>query len=239
MPPAVLGGRMENIMREYILENLTGAETIDAAILILNNLVALAVSFFIMFTYKITYSGTAYSRKFNITLGAIAIITTMTMSVIGSNVALSLGMVGALSIIRFRTAVKDVRDAAFIFWAIAVGIGCGVSQYLLIGIGSVALLIFFLLTKSTVASGKLLLVVQGSAKAQNRMEGVVSEHFDNKAHLTVKNLGEDSCELVYSVGETVMKKADAKNQIDISQRLMRVEGVRRVNLVEQQDDIAR
>ncbi len=226
-------------MREFILENLTSGEAIDISVVLLNNLVAIIVAFFIMFTYKITYSGAAYSRKFNITLGGIAIITTMTMSIISSNVALSLGMVGALSIIRFRTAVKDVRDAAFIFWAIAVGIGCGVSQYTLIAVGSVALLCFFLVTKSGAASGKQLLVVQGTTKAQNQVEGIVSEHFSGKAHLTVKNLSEDACELVYTVSERALKKADSKNQIDIAQRLMRVDGVTRVNLVEQQDDIAR
>ncbi len=226
-------------MREFILEDLVSGATVDFAVVILNNLVALAVSFFIMFTYKITYSGTAYSRKFNITLGGITIITTMIMSIISNNVALSLGMVGALSIIRFRTAVKDVRDSAFIFWAIAVGIGCGVSQYVLIGVGSITLLCFFLLTKTTSASGKQLLVVQGSLRAQNQIEGIVSEHFSGRAHLTVKNLSEDMCEFVYSVGENVLKKSNKKNQIDIAQRLMRVEGVIRVNLVEQQDDISR
>ena len=180
-------------MREFILEDLVSGATVDFAVVILNNLVALAVSFFIMFTYKITYSGTAYSRKFNITLGGITIITTMIMSIISNNVALSLGMVGALSIIRFRTAVKDVRDSAFIFWAIAVGIGGGVSQYVLIGVGSITLLCFFLLTKTTSASGKQLLVVRGSLRAQNQIEGIVSEHFSGRAHLTVKNLSEDMC----------------------------------------------
>lgn len=84
-----------------------------------------------MFIYKISYVGTAYSRKFNISIGTITIITAMIMSIISNNIALSLGMVGALSIIRFRTAVKDVRDATYIFWAITqIGIGCGVLKIL-------------------------------------------------------------------------------------------------------------
>lgn len=226
-------------MREFILENLTSGETVSVAVVLLNNIVAMIAAFFIMFTYKITYSGTAYSKKFNVSLGGIVIITTMVMSVISSNVALSLGMVGALSIIRFRTAVKDVRDAAFIFWTIAVGIGCGVSQYVLIGVGSVFLLCFFLLTKSAITSGKQLLVVRGNLKAQNQIEGIVRDHFSGKAHLTVKNLSADTCELIYSVGENQLARANLKKQIDICQRLMRAEGVEQVNLVEQQDDIAR
>lgn len=226
-------------MREFIVENLSSAETISFAVIVLNNIVAVAAAFFIMFTYKITYSGTAYSRKFNVSIGAITIITTTIMSVISNNIALSLGMVGALSIIRFRTAVKDVRDASFIFWGIAVGIGCGVSQYALISVGSVFLMLFLLLTKNAVSSGRQLLVVQGKPEAQNQMEAIVSEHFSGKAHLTVKNLSAASCEMVYSIKEGMLHKANSENMIDISQRLMKVEGVERVNLVEQQDDIAR
>lgn len=226
-------------MREFIVENLSSAGTISFAVIVLNNIVAMAAAFFIMFTYKITYSGTAYSRKFNISIGAITLITTTIMSVISNNIALSLGMVGALSIIRFRTAVKDVRDASFIFWGIAAGIGCGVSQYSLIGVGSVFLMLFLLLTKNAVSSGRQLLIVQGRPTAQNEMEAIVSEHFAGKAHMTVKNVSANSCELVYSIKEGTLNKANEKNLIDISQRLMKIEGVERVNLVEQQDDIAR
>ena len=97
-------------MREFIVENLTNTEALSVTVILMNNIIALIVSFFIMFTYKISYVGSAYSRKFNISIGTITMITAMIMSIISNNIALSLGMVGALSIIRFRTAVKDVRD---------------------------------------------------------------------------------------------------------------------------------
>lgn len=226
-------------MREFILENLANEGTIDLMTVVANNLVALVASFFIMFVYKFTYSGTAYSRKFNVTLGAITITTTMIMGVISNNIALSLGMVGALSIIRFRTAVKDVRDAAFIFWAIAIGIGCGVSQYSLIGVGSVFLFLFMLCTRQSLASGQQLLIVRASLGAQNQVEAAIDSHFEEKAHLTMKNVTEDACEWVYRVKENTLKKANEKQMIDIGQRLMKLEGMRSVNLVEQQDDIAR
>ena len=160
-------------MREIILENLVTEGSMDVMTIVMNNLVALVAALFVMFAYKITYSGVAYSRKFNVSLGAIAITTTMIMGIISNNIALSLGMVGALSIIRFRTAIKDVRDSAFIFWAIAVGIGCGVSQYMLVGIGSLFLFAFMLLTKQSVSSGQQLMVIQAQPKAQNRIEKVV------------------------------------------------------------------
>lgn len=225
-------------MRAYILENLTNTQSLDLAVILLNNTVSFVMAFFIMFTYKLSYTGTAYSRRFNVAIGSITIITTMIMSIISNNVALSLGMVGALSIIRFRTAVKDVRDATYIFWAIAAGIGCGVSQYALIAIGSVFLLVFLQLTGKGFSSYRQMLVVQGESKALSRIEAAVSDFFDGKVKASMRNMTEESCELVYSIPEGMLEKASKKNQMDITEALIRISGVRRVNLVEQKDELS-
>ncbi len=226
-------------MREYIIENLMNTEALSVTVILLNNLVAIIAAFFIMFTYKISYTGPAYSRKFNISLGTITIITSMIMSIISNNVALSLGMVGALSIIRFRTAVKDVRDATYIFWAIAVGIGCGVSQYALIAIGSAFLLLFLLLTRKGFSANKKLMVVQGDANSLHKIEAAVDNYFGGKAHVSMRNVTETSCELVYSIGEGLLEKFAKDNNVDISEKLIRIDGVRRVNIVDQQDELSR
>lgn len=226
-------------MREFIVENLVNTESIGVAEILLNNVVALLVAFFVMFTYKITYSGASYSRKFNISLGAILITTTMIMSVISNNVALSLGMVGALSIIRFRTAVKDVKDATFIFWTIAAGIGCGVSQYSLVAIGSIFLLLFYLLTRQVSESGQMLLVIEGKPETHNEVLAVMDEHFHGKAHLTMKNMTDSSCELIYRVEENALKKANEKEMVEIGEKILQIEGINRFNQVEQQDSISR
>ena len=225
-------------MRAYILDNLTNTQSLDLAVILLNNTVSFVMAFFIMFTYKLSYTGTAYSRRFNVAIGSITIITTMIMSIISNNVALSLGMVGALSIIRFRTAVKDVRDATYIFWAIAAGIGCGVSQYALIAIGSVFLLVFLQLTGKGFSSYRQMLVVQGESKALSRIEAAVSDFFDGKVTASMRNMTEESCELVYSIPEGLLDRASKKNQMDITEALIRISGVRRVNLVEQKDELS-
>ena len=225
-------------MRAYILENLTNTQSLDLAVILLNNTVSFVMAFFIMFTYKLSYTGTAYSRRFNVAIGSITIITSMIMSIISNNVALSLGMVGALSIIRFRTAVKDVRDATYIFWAIAAGIGCGVSQYALVAIGSLFLLVFLQLTGKGFSSYRQMLVVQGEGKALSRIEAAVSDFFDGKVKASMRNMTEESCELVYSIPEGMLEKASKKNQMDITEALMRISGVRRVNLVEQKDELS-
>ena len=100
-----------------------------SAISMTEMLVAIALSFalslFIVFIYRITYAGVNFSMGFVGTLIMLSMVTTLVILVISSNVVLSLGMVGALSIVRFRTAVKESTDTAFLFWAIATGIICG------------------------------------------------------------------------------------------------------------------
>ena len=199
-------------MRQFIIENLTNTEALSMKIIIMNNVIALIAAFFIMFTYKISQTGSLYSRKFNVSLGSFTIITTMIMSVISNNVALSLGMVGALSIIRFRTAVKDVRDATFIFWAIAVGIGCGVSQYALISVGSVFLLLFLIIAGKGFTSSSKLLVIQGKLAALSRIEAELASYFDRDIQPSMRNVTDSGFELVYSVDERHFRKADKNHR---------------------------
>ena len=128
-----------------------------SAIAISDMLVAIALSFalslFIVYIYRVTYAGVSFSGSFAGSLILISMVTTMVILVITSNVVLSLGMVGALSIVRFRTAVKDARDTAFLFWAIASGIICG-AGYVTISILA-ALLVGLLFVLVHVFSGKI------------------------------------------------------------------------------------
>ena len=94
-----------------------------------NILVSGILGLVIFVSYMISHKGTIYSKKFNVSLVVLTVLTSMVMTVIGNNVALSLGMVGALSIVRFRTAIKDSRDTVYIFWTIIVGICCGVGDF--------------------------------------------------------------------------------------------------------------
>lgn len=105
---------------------------------------AFLIGLFIYYVYQKTYSGVLYSRSFNVSLVAILLVTTLVISGVTSNVVLSLGMVGALSIVRFRTAVKDPMDLVFLFWALAEGILCGASLLPLALIGCPVLGVFLL-----------------------------------------------------------------------------------------------
>ena len=108
-----------DIFKSSFLENVTSVSPLD---MVLALGLAFGIGLFIFFVYKKTYTGVMYSSSFGVTLVALTMITTLVILAVTSNVVLSLGMVGALSIVRFRTAIKEPLDIAFLFWAIAAGI---------------------------------------------------------------------------------------------------------------------
>jgi uncharacterized membrane protein YhiD involved in acid resistance len=108
-----------DVFKSSFLENVSSISILDMGLALL---LAFGLGLFIFFVYKKTYAGVMYSSSFGVTLVALTMITTLVILAVTSNVVLSLGMVGALSIVRFRTAIKEPLDIAFLFWAIAAGI---------------------------------------------------------------------------------------------------------------------
>ena len=131
-------------MKETIYNLLAQQGDMTWQQIIMHILVSAVIGLFIFISYVISHKGTIYSKKFGVTLIVLTVMTGTVMTVIGNNIALSLGMVGALSIVRFRTAIKDSRDTVYIFWTIIVGICCGVGDYLVAAVGSSAIFLIFL-----------------------------------------------------------------------------------------------
>ena len=130
-----------DIFKSSFLENITSVSVLDMLISIV---LAFGMGMFIFLVYKKTYSGVMYSANFGTTLVALTMITTVVILAVTSNVVLSLGMVGALSIVRFRTAIKEPLDIAFLCWSIAVGIVLAAGMIPLAVIGSVVIGIILL-----------------------------------------------------------------------------------------------
>ena len=124
----------KDIFKSDFLNNITSVSILDMALALV---LAFGLGLFIFLIYKKTYSGVMYSSSFGVTLVALTMITTVVILAVTSNVVLSLGMVGALSIVRFRTAIKEPLDIAFLFWSIAVGIVLAAGMIPLAVIGSV------------------------------------------------------------------------------------------------------
>ena len=124
----------KDIFKSSFLENIAEISVLDMALTLA---LAFGIGLFIFFVYKKTYRGVMYSASFGVTLIALTMITSQVILAVTSNVVLSLGMVGALSIVRFRTAIKEPLDIAFLFWSIAVGIILAAGMIPLAVVGSV------------------------------------------------------------------------------------------------------
>lgn len=191
-------------------------------------MMALVLAMFMYFVYRKTYTGVVYSKGFNQTLVLIAVIVTMVMTIIGGNLALSLGMVGSLSIIRFRTAIKEPRDMAFLFWAISIGLSCGAEMYVvsLVGSAVVASLLFFF--KLDAYNGNTyLLVVRGKGLGSSKVEHVLKKEGRciRGYRLRMQNTSGSFSELTYEVS---LRKQPVSDLVD---KLLVIDGVENVNAV--------
>ena len=160
-------------MRDYLYSLLRDSGTLSTEDILLHILASAVISIAIYVSYWYTHSGTFYSKKFNVSLMTLTVLTGTVMTVIGNNIALSLGMVGALSIVRFRTAIKDSRDTTYIFWAIIVGICCGVGDYLVAAVGTVVIFILLLFLGRVRNENRVLLILRGSREITMDIEKIV------------------------------------------------------------------
>ncbi len=155
------------LQKSFIAMSMGGTDRITTLNILINVSMSFLVGMFIFYIYKKTYQGVLYQRSFNISLVLASTVTALIIMTISGNLILSLGMVGALSIVRFRTPVKDSMDLIFLFWAISAGIANGVGYYNISIVGSIMIAVFLLLLTR---SGKgiadtFLLVVQLSEGA--------------------------------------------------------------------------
>ena len=150
--------------------------TVDRVLLAL--LTTFALNLVIFYIYRKTFKGVVYTREFNVGLVLTGLVVALVVLPISSNIALSLGMVGALSIIRFRTAIKDPKDIVFTFWAIAVGIICGAGVYMIaiVGVPVIALLLFVLERTSFRGPDPYLLVVHYTSEAEKDLQTVLPKY---------------------------------------------------------------
>lgn len=223
-------------MRETIYEALQQTGSLAIQDIVARLLMSVIMGIFIAISYKISHTGTLYSRKFNVSLFTLAILTTMVMTVIGNNVALSLGMVGALSIVRFRTAIKDSRDTMYIFWSIIVGICCGVGDYTVASIGTAVVFFALLIVGGIKNDNRMLLIIRSSRINELRIESIVYNYYDKKAVLRVKNTTPETIEFIYELSKKIENKTLDKEK-SISDTLYELSGIEYVNLVEQNDEI--
>lgn len=214
----------------------TGSLSVEE--ILLHILIACLLGVVIYTSYYFTHAGGVYSKKFNVSLVMLTVLTATVMTVIGNNIALSLGMVGALSIVRFRTAIKDSRDTAYIFWTIIVGICCGVGDYIVAVAGSFTVFLLMLALGRVRNDNRILLIVRGARNMERRMEAIIFDYFHAGAMLRVKNTTRDSIELIYEMPRKTYMISNNKKEKSISELLYELETIEYVNIVSQNDEIS-
>ncbi|SHK58616.1 DUF4956 domain-containing protein [Desulforamulus aeronauticus] len=220
-----------DIFKNNFLKNaVTDFSVVDISLTLL---ISFFIGLFIYAVYKKTFNGVMYSRNFNISLLAMSMITTLIIMGVTSNIVLSLGMVGALSIVRFRTAVKDPIDIVFLFWAIAGGIVTGAGLYLLAIVGSLVVgLMLIVFTRKTMSEIPYMIVV-------NCTNSVAEESLLEKLRQHVKrmNIKTKAVRANQGIELTVEVRLNNENTSFVHE-LSAIEGVNDVVLVSYNGELA-
>ncbi|MBN1696529.1 MAG: DUF4956 domain-containing protein [Spirochaetales bacterium] len=193
--------------------------------MLFNQAIAIIVALIISWVYKKTYSGIIYSKNFNITLVLITVVTAAVMMVIGGSLALSLGMVGALSIIRFRSAIKDIRDIGYLFWGMSAGLAAGTGNHTIAVLGTlIVAVLMFIFHYYLGEQFSYILIVKGNGFSENQLETVFKD-FSHKYKLKMKNSDSSGYEMIYEI--QIKKKEEHAFVSNVKQ----LSGIRSINLL--------
>ena len=211
-----------DIIKNSFLEETADFSIAAASVSLLS---ALFIGLFIFFIYKKTYAGVMYSKPFNTSLVLLSVLTTFVILAVTSNVVLSLGMVGALSIVRFRTAIKEPLDLVFLFWSISVGIILGAGLYSLAFLGSAFITVILLvLTGKVDSSAPYILMLQlENENAELQATEIIKNRF-GKVIVKSKSITGGQPELIYEVKVK-------NNETSFMNELSAIEGIQSATLV--------
>lgn len=223
-------------MKKLVLDAIEASGDLSAEAIILRLCAAAVIAAFIFLSYRLSHDGSIYSSKFNISLVVLTLITTTVMIVIGNHIALSLGMVGALSIVRFRTAVKDSRDAVYIFWCITVGICCGAGDYVVASCGSALIFVVLLLFGRVKNDNRILIIIRTARVNEEKVEALIFQYFAGKAQMRVKNTTETSVEFIYELTKKMLEKKKLQDK-SITSAVYEIGNIEYCNIVMQNDEI--
>ena len=204
--------------------------TLNPIRVVLTLLIAFAVGGFLHIIYKKTFAGVVYSRSFNISLILLTMVSALVLMLISSNLTLSLGMVGALSIVRFRTAIKDPIDTVFMFWAVGEGLALG-AGFVDVGIiGALVIGVVMVVIAGAKGNGTspYLLIIHYDERAAQQIKALVKQL--PKARVKSKTVQRDGMEL------TVELRVH-ESETDFVDKFLRVPGVFDATLVAHQGDL--
>lgn len=220
---------IQDAFKKSFLTNFNTAD-ISTQDIVITLMITLVFSLYIFFIYRVISRKNFYNKSFNISLAALAMITASIIITIQSSIVVSLGMVGALSIVRFRTAVKDSLDLVFLFWSIAVGIICGTGFYNIAAIASITITIMvFVLDMIPVAKVPMILVVRTvSGKMQNEILDVVAgetKYYKVKS----RNINKNQLNMIIELR--------TKKESELLEKICTMEGVEYASLLDHDGEV--
>jgi len=219
--------QLTEILKSNFLDSYQSS-TIDFIDITTALLLVCIIWLLINFVYKKTYTGVLYSKSFSLSLIGLSSVTCLIIMTITSNIILSLGMVGALSIVRFRSAIKDPNDIVFMFWSIAVGIACGAGFFTIAGYGSVIIAIVLLLvSKYRILQSPYLLIIQSKHECLDQIEKVLKQYTTTYLSKSV-TASDETCESIFEI-RTAKQKT-------IIQNIKSIDCVRSVSIVSYQGE---
>ena len=218
----------KDVIRNNLFQGFSGA-TLTSAEIILSMTVAFVLAVYLFLIYRLLTKNGFYSKSYNISMAAISLVTCGIIIAMQSSLVISLGMVGALSIVRFRTAIKEPMDLLFLFWSIGTGIICGTGLYkvavIVAACVTIAILLLRLIPESR--SDNILFVNSTDKEIEKKLDAVLTRHTTGR-HVKSRNLTATGIDLVYEVRT---KDATALvNAVD------QTEGVTGVSLIEQEGE---
>jgi len=221
-------------IKKSVLDNFTG--TISAWDMLLSLVIAFAIGMFIIYVYRKTYTGVVYSKAFSLCILMLSMVTAMIIRTISSNISLSLGMVGALSIVRFRTAVKEPVDTGFMFWGISAGIMTGAGLYVpaLVASLGIGVLYFASYLLGFKVSNRYLLVLKYKTKAHEDVMRKLKNI--KKFKVRSKSIFGDSIELSLEVDLKEKSKKTKSLDTSMVDQFNDIDGIINASLIAYQND---
>ena len=219
-------------IKKSVLSSFTG--TISVGDMLLSLVVAFLIGMFIIYVYRKTYTGVVYSKAFALCILMLAMVTSMIIRTISSNISLSLGMVGALSIVRFRTAVKEPVDTGFMFWGITAGIMAGAGLYIISIIASllIGVLYFVVYLMGFKLSNRYLLVLKYDTSVHDEVVRKLKSL--KKFKVRSKSIFKDQVELSLEVDLKESKKGSVDSTI--VDEFSGMDGIINASLIAYQND---
>ena len=216
-----------DLFKSSFLENITSFSPLD---MIIAMLLALTIGLFIFWVYRKTYTGVMYSAGFGVSLLGLTLVTTLVILAVTSNIILSLGMVGALSIVRFRTAIKEPLDIVFLFWSIATGIvlGAGLLPLAVLGSLFIGVILLVFVSRKSVDSPYILII---SSEGEEQEEDILNRIRQSVKRSMVKSKVISDSGMEFTL-EVRLKESSTKFMGDIKS----IPGVRNAALVSYNGD---